>query len=48
MTTMREDVALAASGLLDLACGRDTIEAEGSAFLIMECVRVLTGAHSKR
>jgi hypothetical protein len=45
---MREDVALAASGLLDLAMGRDTIEAEGSAFLLMECVRVLTGAHGKR
>ena len=45
---MREDVSLAALGLLDLAMGRDTIEAEGSAFLIMECVRVLTGAHGKR
>jgi len=45
---MRDDVALAASGLLDLACGRDTVEAEASAFLIMECVRVLTGTHAKR
>lgn len=45
---MREDVALAGQGLLDLCMGRDTIEAEGSAFLVMECVRVLTGAHGKR
>lgn len=48
MTEMRDDVSLAATGLLDLCMGRDTIEAEGSAFLVMECVRVLTGAHSKR
>lgn len=41
-------MTLAGQGLLDLAAGRDTIEAEASAFLIMECVRVLTGAHGKR
>lgn len=44
----RADVGLAAVGLLDLACGRDTDEAEASAFLVMECVRVLTGSFGKR
>jgi hypothetical protein len=45
---MRDDVELAGHGLLDLCMGRDTIEAEGSAFLVMECVRVMTMTHGKR
>lgn len=45
---MRDDVALAGAGLMDLCTGHDTLPAEGAAFLIMECVRVLTGAHGKR
>jgi len=44
----RNDVGLASIGLIDLACGRDTDESEVAAFLIMECVRVLTGSFGKR
>lgn len=41
-------MGLAAIGLLDLAQGLDTDEAEAAAFLVMECVRVLTGSFGKR
>jgi len=39
---------VAAHGFQDLFAGRDTAEAEASAFLFADCVRVMTGAWSKR